>query len=194
MDSAVIAALITTPTAVLAAAAAYAAGRAQARAAHRGPVDAVRRQHQRDAYAAFLVAAYSYADQTSEVTCQHEAERASGDEWGSLDIPQQLHRADVIRAAASADPLRAPGSVVYLEGPEHIGELAAEVQRLAYQVHMESRIMAELSPQGLFDQPLIFLDGEPLDPRAAHRRLMDAINGYASAARDHLNGIKPRDS
>ncbi|MEU0300627.1 hypothetical protein ABZ252_14320 [Streptomyces sp. NPDC006175] len=57
MDSAGIAALITTLTAVLAAATAYAAGRAPARAAHRGPVDAVRRQHQREAYAALATQA-----------------------------------------------------------------------------------------------------------------------------------------
>ncbi|MEV8228912.1 hypothetical protein AB0P41_23100 [Streptomyces sp. NPDC079167] len=57
MDSAGIAALITTLTAVLAAATAYAAGRAPARAARRGPVDAVRRQHQREAYAALATQA-----------------------------------------------------------------------------------------------------------------------------------------
>lgn len=67
-------------------------------------MDAVRRQHQRDAYAAFLAAATAYAEQTSEVTCQREAGRAAGDEWDSLDIPQQLHRAEVIRAAVPAAP------------------------------------------------------------------------------------------
>ncbi|MEV5295377.1 hypothetical protein AB0K64_29635 [Streptomyces sp. NPDC053741] len=67
MDSAIAAALVATPTAALAATAAYAAGRAQARAAQRGPVDAVRRQHQRDAYAAFLRAAWSYLSSTGRV-------------------------------------------------------------------------------------------------------------------------------
>lgn len=189
MDSAVVAALVTTPTAVLAAGAAYAAGRAQARAAHRGPVDAVRRQHQRDAYATFLTAANSYADKTSDAMCQSEAARVAGSEWDSLDIPQHLHRAEVIRAAVSADPLRAPCAVVYLEGPERVSELAEKVQRVAHGLCLESRIVADNGPQGMFDQPRIFLDGEPPNPRQAHQKLMDAIDAYAVAARDHLNGV-----
>jgi hypothetical protein len=60
MDATVTAALITAAAAALGAAPAYAAGRAQARGAHRGPVDAVRRQHQRDAYAELIRAAWHY--------------------------------------------------------------------------------------------------------------------------------------
>ncbi|MGW5781941.1 hypothetical protein [Streptomyces sp. NPDC003863] len=64
MDPTMIAAIITSPTVVIAAAAAYAAGLRQARGAHRGPVDAVRRQHQRDAYAAMLVTANDFLRNT----------------------------------------------------------------------------------------------------------------------------------
>lgn len=80
--------------------------------------------------------------------------------------------------------------MVYLEGPERIGELAEEVQRIAYGLRMESRIVADNGPQGIFDQPRVFLDGEPPDPRAAHRRLMDALDAYVVAARDHLNSTQ----
>jgi hypothetical protein len=60
MDATVTAALITAAAAALGAAPAYAAGRAQARGAHRGPIEAVRRQHQRDAYAELIRAAWHY--------------------------------------------------------------------------------------------------------------------------------------
>ncbi len=53
------------PPAVLAAVGAYAAGRAQARAAHRGPVDAIRRQHQREAYATLVAEVAKFENKCS---------------------------------------------------------------------------------------------------------------------------------
>ncbi|MEV8015264.1 hypothetical protein AB0O76_02660 [Streptomyces sp. NPDC086554] len=62
MDSTITAALIAMPSAVIASVAAYAVGRAQARAAHRGPIEAVRRQHQHEVCAAFHAAITAYDD------------------------------------------------------------------------------------------------------------------------------------
>ncbi|MEU9575570.1 hypothetical protein AB0D62_38240 [Streptomyces massasporeus] len=70
MDPAITAAIVATLTAV----AAYAGARSQARSARRGPIDAVRRQHQRDAYAELTRAAWSYAAITGSV--QHLVEVA----------------------------------------------------------------------------------------------------------------------
>ncbi|MFB7247893.1 hypothetical protein ACFCYX_36140 [Streptomyces populi] len=67
MDATVTAAFITAAAAALGAAPAYAAGRAQARGAHRGPIDAVRRQHQRDAYAELIRAAWQYHASTGAI-------------------------------------------------------------------------------------------------------------------------------
>jgi hypothetical protein len=99
MDPAVIAALVTTPTAILAAGAAYAAGRAQSR----GSVDAVRRQHQRESYADLVRAAHALA---------REVERW-GDEQTPLLVAKERMRdlqEKVDRAAAIAS----------LEGPSHL--------------------------------------------------------------------------
>ncbi|MGW1245226.1 hypothetical protein, partial [Streptomyces bobili] len=87
MDSAIIAALISAPVAVVAAAAAYAAGRAQARGAHRGPVDAVRRQHQRDVYAAALAAAHTYLEVLTKALDVSVGDEAGGEaEEGFVDV------------------------------------------------------------------------------------------------------------
>lgn len=73
MDPAVTAALISAPVTVVAAGAAFAAGRAQARGAHRGPVDAVRRQHQHDAYATFIAAVHAHLGRSYWNRCHREA-------------------------------------------------------------------------------------------------------------------------
>jgi hypothetical protein len=114
MDPAVIAALITTPTAVIAATAAYAAGRAQARGAHRGPVDAVRRQHQRDAYAELTRAAWSYVSSTGNVMLQvqqlhgarlsrHELTPDARGQLGRSLTRSGFRRGDLADALAPAD-------------------------------------------------------------------------------------------
>ncbi|MFG2895052.1 hypothetical protein [Streptomyces sp. NPDC048248] len=114
MDSAVIAALITTPTAVLAAAAAYAAGRAQARAAHRGPVDAVRRQHQREAYAALVAETAKFESHMFRVYL------------GTID-PRQRHRSGTL-AGEDNEALVFAAAAVRLEGPTHLADLARGIE------------------------------------------------------------------
>ncbi|WP_328632824.1 hypothetical protein [Streptomyces sp. NBC_00356] len=99
MDASVIAALITTPTAVLAAGAAFAAGRVQGR----GSVDAVRRQHQRESYADLVGAAHALL---REVKTWHEGDTAlTVAQVRIRNLQQEVERAAVIAS---------------LEGPSHL--------------------------------------------------------------------------
>ncbi|MFC9227378.1 hypothetical protein ACFTZI_00010 [Streptomyces decoyicus] len=122
MDSAVIAAFITTPTAVLAAAAAYAAGRAQARAAHRGPVDAIRRQHQREAYAALVAETAKYERHMYRVYL------------GTIEPRMQSHWNDTL-STQDGEALVFAAAAVRLEGPAHVAELARGIERASDQVY-----------------------------------------------------------
>lgn len=186
MDPAVIAAIVTTPTALLASTAAYAAGRHQARGAHRGPVDAVRRQHQRDAYAALLSALNSYAHATDWDQCvgrvrlaRSEAGTASSADYhdGAVD-----HEAKQVRVLATRllDPLRPALDVVSLEGPKHVADLAQKACWTAYAMGNASSTAAIMGPRWL---------PEPNDdPNQLHPRLVISIEEFTEAARDYLNG------
>ncbi|MFF7409021.1 hypothetical protein [Streptomyces lydicus] len=138
MDPQVIAAVVASPTALIAAAAAYMAGRHQARGAHRGPVDAVRRQDQRDAYAAFLQAAETYAYGTRRTVTIAQARAEIANSGGTVDPAGIDARAVVLRAEAAErdDTLRATLPVVQLEGPEHVATLAQEVAGAAFQIRL----------------------------------------------------------
>ncbi|MGV9915484.1 hypothetical protein ACWEWD_38490 [Streptomyces tendae] len=178
MDPAVIAAVVTTPTAVLAAAAAYAAGRAQARAAQRGPVDAVRRQHQRDAYAAFLVAASTYASKTHEGNRVDQARAEipdTGDPQRYRDQIRQRVRELLAEAAGSLSPIPQALALVQLEGPAHVAELAERVELWANMVDSYAGADTNSSTYSVQRE------------RQAHRKLKDWIEAYVKAARDHLN-------
>lgn len=180
MDSAIAAALVTTPTAVLAASAAYAAGLHQARGARRGPVDAVRRQHQRDAYAAFLGAATTYAYETRLTRNQERAlaEPSAGDE-DHVDRVERRSWELRAQAAELIDPLQRTLPVVLLEGPKHIAELAQEASLAAH-------MLRSGAPQYVHRRTAS-------DPQAVqrareeHARLVDAIDAFTIAARDYLN-------
>ncbi|MFG3071906.1 hypothetical protein [[Kitasatospora] papulosa] len=104
MESEVIAALIASPVAVVAAAAAYAAGKAQGR----GTVDAVRRASQRDTYAQLLTALYAFL--------RAENELANG--ALSATPPEERMR----RFAGTYEHVEEAMSVVMLEGPPHLAE------------------------------------------------------------------------
>ncbi|MEU9125964.1 hypothetical protein AB0C96_40190 [Streptomyces sp. NPDC048506] len=178
MDPQVIAAVVASPTALIAAAAAYMAGRHQARGAHRGPVDAVRRQHQRDAYAAFLQAAETYAYGTRRTVTIAQARAEIATVQGSVDPAVVDARAVVLRAEAAEgdDALRATLPVVQLEGPEHVAVLAQEVASAAFQIRLAARqrdYSDAASVQAARDE---------------HVHLTTAIAAYVTAARDHLNG------
>ncbi|MFD9303763.1 hypothetical protein ACFWCB_14135 [Streptomyces sp. NPDC060048] len=129
MDSSVLAALISAPVAVLASAAAFLAGRAQGRGAYHGPVAAVRRQHQREAYAALVTVANTYITQTEWGVCLREARNQLGiATLFDKSRTQEMNRyAARVRAEVSVEPVRAAGSVVLLEGPENVAELASSL-------------------------------------------------------------------
>ncbi|MFF6980275.1 hypothetical protein ACFZAV_21735 [Streptomyces sp. NPDC008343] len=181
MDSAIAAALVTTPSALLAASAAYAAGLLQARGAHRGPVNAVRRQHQRDAYAAFLGAATTYAYET-RLTRNQERALAELPTGNAEDVARIERRSWELRAEAaeSIDPLQRTLPVVLLEGPEHIAERAQEASIAAH-------MLRSSAPQ--YVHPRTASDARAVQrAREEHARLVDAINAFTIAARDYLNG------
>jgi hypothetical protein len=184
MDSAVVAALISAPVVLLASAAAYAAGRAQGRGALEGPVAAVRRQHQREAYAALVGAANTYMAQIEWGACLQEARTqmrigAFFDESQETEVRRRSAR---VRAAVSTDPVRAAASVVLLEGPEHVAELAETIAVRADQVRSEARTSD--GPGGVLEA---LMEGRTPEVPAQYR-LLKAIDAFIDAARAHLNG------
>lgn len=187
MDPGVLAAIIPTPVALIAAAAAYAAGRVQGRATYLGPVDAVRRQHQRDAYASLLTAANNYASQTEVGLCLDSARIELGIQafFEDESLREEINRrAARIRASVPVEPVRAAAAVVTLEGPEHIADLAEAIAFRADQTRRQ--------PIGTSLLELI-ARGEPLPSTPpARAQLLDAIDEFTRAARSHLNGHASR--
>ncbi|GGT01244.1 hypothetical protein GCM10010270_86220 [Streptomyces violaceus] len=182
MDPAVTAAVIAVPTALFAAVAAYAGARSQARSAHRGPVDAVRRQHQRDAYAAFLTALQAYETATKWETCfgrAHEALLASLPP-GTHPAPHLMsgvsdHARELVRTT-SVEELMRTGAVVNLEGPDGIAAAAMITTGCARRVRATA---------GSPEPPRI---GQPDPLLEAHQQLGAAISEFVRVARAHLNG------
>ncbi|MFD9033317.1 hypothetical protein ACFVZW_19510 [Streptomyces sp. NPDC059567] len=134
MDPAVTAALIAAPVAVVAAGAAFAAGRMQARGAHHGPVDAVRRQHQREAYAALLVALQAFAASTSLKNCEDQARREFEAAGVSPTAEQLRVRKLNLVAEGAIDPVRSAAAVVELEGPADVAAAASNATEQASMV------------------------------------------------------------
>ncbi|MFF3288492.1 hypothetical protein [Streptomyces sp. NPDC003023] len=173
------AALIPTPVAVLAAAAAYAAGRAQARGAHRGPVDAVRRQHQRDAYAAFLEAANTYASETAR-DCLGQAQQEVSDTGDGTYGERVRQRQLELRwqAASGIEGVRRTLPVVLLEGPQHVADHAQAVAEAVYMVRFQGHLYASPATEA-------FSAARRLNEAAAG--LDRAIAAFTVVARNYLN-------
>ncbi|MFB7188656.1 hypothetical protein ACFCZT_25820 [Streptomyces sp. NPDC056230] len=184
MDPAITAALISTPVALFAAAAAYGAGRVQGRATYQGPVDAVRRQHQRDAYAALLGTANSYVRQTNWGECSRQACDRLGICYPPRERREEADRqACRVRAEVPIEPLRLAAAVVELEGPEQIAAIAGRIENAAHSVHV--RALWGEAPHTFFD----ILDGNPApdDDHNHHLDLLNAVHAFTEAARAHLN-------
>ncbi|MDF3142137.1 MULTISPECIES: hypothetical protein [unclassified Streptomyces] len=171
MDPAVIAALITTPTAVLAAAVAYAAGRAQARAAHRGPVDAVRRQHQREAYAALVAEVAKYENHMFRVYL------------GTINPGMQRHWNDTLTTQDN-EALVFAAAAVRLEGPLHLADLAHGLELASNHVYG-----AVLELQHAED-PVASPANNKFDER--HNTLKERAKTFVEAASAHLNNSRGR--
>ncbi|MEV0016667.1 hypothetical protein [Streptomyces tendae] len=179
MDPAVTAAVIAVPTAVVAAAAAYAGARSQARSAHRGPVDAVRRQHQRDAYAAFLAACQAYGAATAWDACYQRATAdalASGTAPGPGFMDLVAERARHLILAVSLDEMLRTGAVVDLEGPEHISAGVNITVGLARQF----RSVAHSPMSSVTDSSNLI---------SAYNQFVAASQVFLRAARAHLNSV-----
>lgn len=158
----VIAALVGIPAVLVTAAAAYAAGRAQARSAYQGPVDSVRRQHQRDAYARLL-------------TAVHEFEKAAYTAVAARGEPGELFAG----VEAAEESYWHAEAVVSLEGPTEllrpVDEIRARLGTAVLRVH-----------QFLFPR-----EGDTADRDPATRalgQLSEALGAFTTAARTHLNG------
>ncbi|MEV6993067.1 hypothetical protein AB0N87_28330 [Streptomyces sp. NPDC093228] len=187
MDPAVIAAIVTTPTTLIAAAGAYAAGRHQARGAHRGPVDAVRRQHQRDAYATLLSALNTYAHATDWNQCLQRARLEMTEAEGGFisihhppDWAENHARHARVAAAPLLEPVRPALDVVSLEGPKHVADLAEMACLTAYSVKSAAVIVTVMEAR----RRSVSSD----DPDQLHAMLRRYIAAFTEAARDYLNG------
>ncbi|MFE1892672.1 hypothetical protein [Streptomyces microflavus] len=135
MDPAVTAALIAAPVAITAAGAAFAAGLVQGRAAQRGPVDAVRRQHQRDAYATFLAALHTYEREAEFGVCERLAQ-AEFQAAGVQPTPTDLNsRTLELVAKVPIKEVLARAAVVELEGPEPVADAGVEAMLAVCEVH-----------------------------------------------------------
>lgn len=167
MDATVAAALIAIPTAVIASAAAYAAGRAQARGAHRGPIDAVRRQHQREAYAALVAESQRYAGRMFMV-------------FRAITDLSEASAPNPSLGVEDAEPLAFAVAAVRLEGPPHLASMAVDIQRAA------NRIFGSLLGLRGAQDPV--LAPEHLQFNEGFDRLAQATEAFVSAASVHLNG------
>ncbi|QDO42908.1 hypothetical protein FNV62_36480 [Streptomyces sp. RLB3-17] len=185
MDPAVIAALVSAPTAVLAAAAAYAAGKAQGRAS----LDAVRRQAQRDAYAQFLEAAYAFSTSSRWPSCVARVERELTESGTSSDAEGIYRRAAELRVGVSIGPLHLASIVVGLEGPEQVAAVASELVRRAHAVHDDATVIGTGNAEELAQMNL-----GAFGSREADTRVIRAMAIFSNVARRHLNGDPlPRD-
>ncbi|WP_405707983.1 MULTISPECIES: hypothetical protein [unclassified Streptomyces] len=184
MEAEVLAALVATPAVLVTGGAAFFAGRAQARAALRGPVDSVRRSAQRDAYAGLLSAARAYVRRTEH----NAASRELGLEGVLRELSNSERQDRIVRFRAQADlePVRHAVAVVSLEGPEHLVPLAEAIEQRAEAFRLAA--YRNWSNCGR----------TPAERRERNNHLLRAygeveaaIPAFVTAARAHLNGVPP---
>ncbi|MFF3951523.1 hypothetical protein ACFYYN_43055 [Streptomyces sp. NPDC001902] len=125
MESEVLAALIATPTVLVTAAAAWAAGRAQSRGTYHGAVDAVRREGQRQAYADLYRAANQFM-RTWEAA--DEALMIMGPAREGMETPEEV-RALFPPLVKAHYLVEQAADMVRLEGPEDLARLAERLWR-----------------------------------------------------------------
>lgn len=170
----VIAALVGVPAVLVTAAAAYAAGRAQARSAYaagqaqahsayQGPIDSVRRQHQREAYAQLLAAVHEFEKAAFAAVCARPGE--AGELFARVEAEEEKYW--------YAD------AVVSLEGPTQLLPSADRVRRDVGGALM--RLHQFLFPR----------EGATVDRDHATNalgELTDSVREFTATARSHLNG------
>ncbi|MDJ0461911.1 hypothetical protein [Streptomyces sp. H27-C3] len=180
MDPAVIAALISTPVALVAAGAAYAAGRTQSRGAHGGPVDSVRRAAQREAYAGVLHEAQDLATHIGPIASaaeQYQVVRRLGMDPLASDETSAEQAREALSNLPVSDLSKAV-AVVRLEGPDHLADLANQLLHDALTLHASCE--RHLSPYRN-------ILGGPHALPGHERRLAATTEKFIVAARSHLN-------
>ncbi|MET9185222.1 hypothetical protein [Streptomyces tendae] len=164
----------------------------QGRAAYRGPVDAVRRQHQRDAYAAFLTEANTYFNRTSWGNCTQQAGEQLGIPAGDESRREEINRHTLrIQAEAPTEQLKLAAAVIQLEGPEDLAAIARQIENHAHTIQFDARYGE--APYTLFDM----LAGRPAPADSGHNthlELLNAIQQFTETARSHLNDETARRS
>lgn len=179
-DPAVVAALVALPVAVLASVASFAAGSLQGRGAYRGPVDAVRRQHQREAYAAFLAALWTYSNATNWDGILGYTQMSRAAAGLAANEGEERTHAFLQLSGIPTQQVHTTLSLVFLEGPDVIAGAANEATAAVQGVHQ-----AALAGAHNAGTPT---DNELIDAyRAAHFKLYERINEFALLARKHLN-------
>ncbi len=177
MDPAVTAALISAPVTITAAGAAFAAGLMQGRAARRGPVGAVRRQHQRDAYATLLAALHAYENESDPHACEDQARaefRASGAHYTPEDLARRM--LELVAAVPIKEVLKAQ-ALVELEGPEHVASASAEAMTAVCDVHFGA-VHADRRES---------INAAERDVLSEHGKLYPALSEFTAAASAELN-------
>ncbi|MET9593169.1 hypothetical protein ABZY45_19850 [Streptomyces sp. NPDC006516] len=202
MDSAVTGSLIASSAAVLAAGAALGAGRFQARGAHHGPIDAVRRQHQREAYAALLSALYAFTEATNPTAVARSLYMEAEAAGAPISRTEAELRASIEIQNTDTTPVRSARAVVVLEGPDSVVSSAYKAANLAQvvtgiaatEVHairsggaqwrqLRTAFLRELD-ETLGDSGFAS-EEDPL--AAAYSQLTNHVAEFAEAARDALS-------
>lgn len=215
VEAEVLAALVATPAVLATAGAAFTAGRAQARAALRGPVDSVRRAAQREAYAALLVSARTYLRRTQThaaagelllsagalghelllsgvLANMPEAERQRREALlsgllASLPEAERQRWVGRLRAPGGLEPLNHAVALVSLEGPDHLVPLAEAIEQRAE----DFQRAAQALPGNADATPEGSQEERQRLLDEAYERIVAAVLEFVIAARGHLNGEPP---
>ncbi|MEU0588552.1 hypothetical protein [Streptomyces sp. NPDC006132] len=185
MESEVMAALIGTPAVLVTAAAAWAAGRTQSRGAYHGPVDAVRRTAQREAYADLYRSARRFIDAFENA--EEALDRVPRSEPD--DLPSDV-RELVSEMREAQDALERAADMVRLEGPESLARIADRIWDSAARLGGQ-RLGARWGRTAPLFTATIATPEQNVARNEAMTEFRAAHRGLLPAARAYLNGGPP---
>jgi hypothetical protein len=138
-------------------------------------VDAVRRQHQRDAYATLLAALHAYEREAEFGVCENLAQ-AEFQAAGVQPAPPDLNRRTLeLVAEVPIKEVLAHAAVVELEGPPSVADAGVEAMMAVCEVHYSA-----LAPNTA-------LDGRVRNVLSEHDKVYPAIRKFTEVARAQLN-------
>jgi hypothetical protein len=175
-----------TAVTALAAVAAYAAGRAQAAGARLGPVEAVRRQHQRDAYAAFLKVANDFEKETRYSTLAWASQRDNNQGLDSTALDHEVIRRCTTASDTALVRINEAVPVVALEGPDEITRPVDAVVDAAYELMGRAEVLLRAIERN------DALGNVEAELNACSQKLRAATGAFTWMARGYLNGEKRR--